>query len=720
MRFRFRNWFCLSASAIALISCSSEAEFGGSKAKSYDQVASRVFNFKSSNIVPQTLTVSDGGRFTSLDITQLERAPSQVLQKQIKRQAFSETFVQGHAARYSEEEFQLSEAGMLDFLVVVDNSRSMGDERDMVGRGLAPLISAFNDTNWQIAVISMSNPCVDSSNLIKKTDANPASKFADAVRKSVDWQATEQGFPMAIRALKGQCGNSTRPWLRANSSVGILFVSDEDNCGSDAGERDRCANIEGKNADEMVNALRVVRPAEQGRMYAIIDKDGSCPDAGGIGSMYNDALAKTGGSAGSICRDYSSTSGYGEYLSSVSKDVSRIVKRQFRLSFSPDMAQFSVQVDGKAVSGGIVSVNGNVVTIDPAAFSAGSKIKFSYSHDAIPMFTEIPIKAAPSLDTLKIMVNGRVLQPQVDYQYNAQRKVITFTQMPPEDATVLASYLEDKVLLTNFPVDMTGARSDTVKVSVNGVVQAGDVYSFDDSGVDFRNPPADGAIVSIAWRTEAHKVRDYNAKITDPRQPVAWHVVDKVSGVQVPATWNGSVINFEYAQVIEGRVIAFTVDFGEKSQLRTLNLPSERIDDEIKILADGREGVCSVSGTPADLSEQDVSSASDEDNLEAEKKQNWEKRYKGRTVSLQCEPGVDYAVLQVQYLHELERTGSFDVKLPLGTNPDDPMIGWRVFVDGVLNSNFVRSGSLITLDPESLPPETRVDVEVLTYSPAEK
>jgi hypothetical protein len=205
----------------------------------------------------------------------------------------------------------------------------------MVSRGLAPLISAFNDTNWQIAVISMSNPCVDSSNLIKKTDTNPSSKFADAVRKSVDWQATEQGFPMAIRALKGQCGNSTRPWLRANSSVGILFVSDEDNCGSDAGEQGRCANVEGKNADEMVNALRVIRPAEQGRMYAIIDKDGSCPDAGGIGSMYNDALAKTGGSAGSICRDYSSTSGYGEYLSSVSKDVSRIVKRQFRLSFSP-------------------------------------------------------------------------------------------------------------------------------------------------------------------------------------------------------------------------------------------------------------------------------------------------------------------------------------------------------------------------------------------------
>jgi len=718
MRFSFLNGFSLCAGAIALISCSSEAEFGGGGAKSYDQVASQVFNFKSSKIVSQTMTLSDGGRFSSLDITQLERTPSQVLQKQIKRQAFSEAFVQGHAARFSEEEFQLSEAGMLDFLVVVDNSRSMSDERDMVGRGLAPLISSFNDTNWQIAVISMSNPCVDSSNLIKKTDANPSAKFADAVRKSVDWQATEQGFPMAIRALRGQCNNATRSWLRADSSVGILFVSDEDNCGSDSGEQERCANVEGKNATEMVNALRIIRPAEQGRMYAIIDKDGTCPDAGGVGTMYNEALAKTGGSAGSICRDYSSASGYGDYLSSVSKDVSRIVKRQFKLSSTPDMAQFSVRVDGQLVNGGIVSVNGNVVTIDPAAFANGAKIKFSYSHDAIPMFTEIALKASPSVDTLKVQLNGRLLQHQVDYQYDVQTRVLRFSQMPPEDARVAVSYLEDKALLTNFPVDMTGARADTVKVTVNGVVQAVDVYSFDSAGVDFKDPPVDGAVISISWRTEAHKIRDYSARITDPRQPVAWQVFDKISGEQVPASWDGSVLNFEYAQVIEGRVVVFTVDFGEKAQLRTLTLPSERIDDEIKILADGREGVCSVVGPPDSSADQGASRAIEDKNLEAEKNKDWKTRYKGRDLSLKCEQGIDYAVLQVQYLHEMERTGSFDVKLPLGTNPDDPMIGWRVFVDGVRQPNFARSGSVINLDAGSLPPETRVDVEVITYSPA--
>lgn len=698
-----------------MISCSSEAEFASGGTSGYDQVASRVFNFKSSKIIPQTMTLTDGGRYTSLEITQMERAPSQVLQRQVRRQSFSESFVQGHPARYSEEEFQLSEAGMLDFLVVVDNSRSMNDEREMVGRGLAPLISAFNDTNWQIAVISMSNPCLDSSNLIKKSDPNASAKFADAVRKSVDWQATEQGFPMAIKALRGQCGSSTRQWLREDSSVGILFVSDEDNCGSDAGEQSRCANVEGKNAAEMVRALRAIRSPEQGRMYAIVDKDGSCPDAGGVGSMYVDAMNQTNGTAGSICNDYSSANGYGPYLTGVSSDVSRIIRRQFRLSSTPDMAQFNVYVDGKLASGGVISVNGKMVTIDPAAFKDGAKIKFGYSHDAVPMFSSVVLKTSPSPETLKVSVNGRILQSGSEYQYDASSRKIVFTAMPPDDAGVQVSYLEDKPLLTKFPVDLTGARPETLKISVNGVNQSEDKFLYEDSGVEFREPPIDGALVSISWRTEAHKIRDYGARITDQRKPVAWQVSDKVSGESVPAVWDGSTLKFDYEYVVEGRVVVFTVDFGEKSMSRSISLPTERIDDDVKILADEREGVCAVDPPPVPEGNSEDSVNTDA-KLEETQKSEWKSRYKGKQIQIKCAPGVDYSRLQIQYSHETERTGSFLVKLSPGVDPDDPMLIWTVYVDGVKSKDFQRSGTLVSLDADKLPPETRVDVEVTTYT----
>jgi len=710
----------IAAAAINMTGCNSEANFSGAPKRSYDQVANQVFRFTSSKIIPAAVTISDGGRYTSFDVVQAEKSPYQVLQRQIKRQAYSEAFAQGHAARFSQEEFQLSEAGMLDFMVVVDDSRSMNDEQLMVGQGLSSLISQFKDTNWQIAVISMSNPCVDSSNLIKKSDANAEQKFANAIQKPLDRQATEQGFPMAIKSLKGECNGATRPWVRQGSSIGVLFLSDEDNCGSDSGEQQRCKNLEGKNSDEMVAFLRSIRSPEDARLYAIVDKDGSCPDAGGKGSMYVEALLKTGGTAGSICHDFTSGNGYGAYLNGVSTDVSRIIKRQFTLHASPDMAQFVVLVDGKQTTGGVVSVKGNVVTIDPSAFKDGSKITFSYTHDAIPMFESVPLKASPNLETLKVLVNGAPLNLGSDYSYDPAARVIRFAKMPSEDARVSISYLENKELLKNFTVNLAGVRPDTLKVLVNGLAANSDAFSYDNDGVDFYTAPTDGALVSISWKTEESKITNYAASISDARHPVSWSAKDKNSGEVVPAQWDGKTIIFSADQVIAGRTVAVTVDFGEKSQLRTVDLPAERIDDDVTILADGKAGICDAilrsdqprPGAPPVSVQSDGATGSDH----LEENQGWKKRYKGKQISLQCVSGADYAVLQINYKQEVNRTGDFKVSLPTGTDPDASTLGWKVYVDGKVTRDFKRIGPEITLEADLLPPESKIDVEVITYS----
>jgi hypothetical protein len=496
----------LATSALVWTSCNPGPSFTGSPKRSFDQTAGQVFNFTSSEIVPGTVTVSDGGRYTSYDITQSEKAPYQALQRQNRRLSYNDQYTQGHQARFSREEFQLSEAGMLDFLLVVDDSRSMDDEQNMVATGLNALISEFKDTNWQIAVVSMSDPCVNASNLIKKSDANAAQKFSSAVIKPLDRRATEQGFPMAIQALKGQCGGAVRPWIREGSSVGVMILSDEDNCGSDAGEQDRCKNITGKNAAEMVSFLRGFRPAAEAKIYAIVDKDGTCKDAGGKGTMYVDAALQTGGSVGSICNDFTQQSGYAEYLKTVSKDVSRIIKRQFYLSATPDMAQFNIVVDGQPVgSDGVVSIRGNQVIIDPARFQNGMKIVFEYTHDAVPMFSELPVKAVPALESMSVKVAGAELAQGTDYVYDAARRVIKFAKMPPEDSKVSVAYMDNTKLVQHFGVDLTNVRPETLKVAVNGVSQDNSQFSYDNQGVDFLAPPTDGAIVSITWKTDAQK-----------------------------------------------------------------------------------------------------------------------------------------------------------------------------------------------------------------------
>ncbi|MEI6398336.1 MAG: hypothetical protein WCO71_06180, partial [Pseudomonadota bacterium] len=278
-----------SSSLIALTSCHSEVKFAGGTGHTYDAVSSQVFNFTASTIADGSVSIKDSGRYTAVDITQAETRPSQVIERQVKRNSYNEMFMQGHNARFSTETFQLSEAGMLDLLLVIDDSSSMKEEQDMVATGLSALIGDFNDTNWQIAVISTTDECVTKDNLITKGDINAEAKFSAAVRRGTNGSSIEMGFPKSILALKGECSGifpNGLKWVRPGSSLGVMILSDEDNCGSAPGEVGKCRNVYGKNAGEMVSFLRSIRAPEEAKIYAIVDKDGTCPNAGGTGTMY--------------------------------------------------------------------------------------------------------------------------------------------------------------------------------------------------------------------------------------------------------------------------------------------------------------------------------------------------------------------------------------------------------------------------------------------------
>jgi len=722
---------------IAVTSCRSEVKFAGGTGQTYDAVSSKVFNFTSSTIADGSVEIKDGGRYTSIDIVQAETKPYQVIERQITRKSYNDTFIQGHTARFSKEDFQLSQAGMLDLLLVIDDSSSMKDEQDMVATGLSALIGDFNDTNWQIAVISTSDECVTKDNLITKGDSNAEAKFSAAVRMGTNGSSIEMGFPMSIKALKGECSGLFRngiKWVRSGSSIGVLILSDEDNCGSAPGEVDKCRNVNGKNADEMVSFLRSIRTPEEAKIYAIVDKDGTCPLAGGVGKMYVEAASRTNGTVGSICHDFTVANGYADYLKSVSKDVSRLIKRQFTLSAVPDLALFEVFVDGQKVDAtGAFTVVGKTVYIDPARFKTGQKITFSYSHDAIPMFTSVPAQATPDIGTVKITVNGIALARDTEFRFDPVKREFVFAKMPPEDAKVTVSYIEDLKLNTHFGVDLTGLRSETLTVSVNGVTSDPQSYSYGPSGIDFQTPPADGVFVTIYWKTDENKILSYAAAINDARHVVAWTLKDKNLGIDVPAQWNRKNIVFTPGNVVEGRVLSLVVDFGAKSSVRTVDLPDERIDDDVKIFADGQENVCApkdkLRGTDYDgvpskakalASKEEVKDAPDVEDGKDKKVPEWKSRYKGNQLELQCKDNVDYTDLKIHYKHEVSRTNRFKVSLPAGVSPDGDNLAWKVFIDGAPTKNFKRTGAEVEIEDDLLPPETRVDIELVMYTKVTK
>ena len=722
-----------SSSLIALTSCHSEVKFAGGTGHTYDAVSSQVFNFTASTIADGSVSIKDSGRYTAVDITQAETRPSQVIQPQLTRKSYDDVFKQGHNARFSTETFQLSEAGMLDLLLVIDDSSSMKEEQDMVATGLSALIGDFNDTNWQIAVISTTDECVTKDNLITKGDINAEAKFSAAVRRGTNGSSIEMGFPKSILALKGECSGIFRnglKWVRPGSSLGVMILSDEDNCGSAPGEVDKCRNVYGKNAGEMVSFLRSIRAPEEAKIYAIVDKDGTCPNAGGTGTMYVQAAALTNGTVGSICHDFTQANGYSDYLKSVSKDVSRLIKRQFTLSAVPDLALFDVFVDGQKVDAtGAFTVVGKVVYIDPVRFKVGQKITFSYSHDAIPMFSSVAAQATPDMSSVKISVNGIALSQDTDFTFDPVKREFAFAKMPPEDAKVTVSYIEDLKLLTHFGVDLTGVRPDTLAVSVNGVAVDSKNYSYGRTGIDFPTPPTDGAYVTVSWKTEANKILSYAAAINDARHVAAWTLKDKKTGDDVAAQWDQKNLVFTPDNVVEGKELSLVVDFGAKSSVRTVDLPDVRIDDDVKIVAYGQDGICSPKDKPvydtggapptamADVSKDDLQDTPDTGN---NKDPSWKSRYKGSELEIQCKDDMDYTDLAIHYKHEVSRTNHFKVSLPEGVNPDGDNLAWKVFIAGVPIKQFKRTGAEVEIEDDLLPPEIRVDIEVVTYTKVTK
>ena len=189
--------------AISASSCSDEAEFSnGARARGGDSDAMQGgLPGAGSDLDPSRNQVDESGNskwepffFTRTDavversdvstrivpafgqveetVTMKVRPPSRAEFRQAVRSNIVDSFVQGHDGAVRTETFAVSRAGLLDILVVVDNSTSMEEEQANLSQKLAALTSAIDDTNWQLGVINMSSPCLRLGRVIRRNDAD--------------------------------------------------------------------------------------------------------------------------------------------------------------------------------------------------------------------------------------------------------------------------------------------------------------------------------------------------------------------------------------------------------------------------------------------------------------------------------------------------------------------------------------------------------------------
>jgi hypothetical protein len=359
---------------------------------------------------------------------------------------------QGTGERPQEEMFEQTAAGLLDVLVVVDNSGSMSQEQSNLATRLSDLLSSVKDSNWQIGLISTDPSESKIRTLIKKSDVNAEQAFKDAVNSfGVNGSGNERGVLQAVNGLKSVApGATSGTWLRPNSVVALLIVSDEDNC-SDGND---CKNADGTLKDfakkdyliDYLNSIRVV--GTNARAYGIFYVPGDLQCSTGLKQafIYKDLVNTTSGKFGSICDN-----SYGTTLSAISADIKTILKQQFELKNEPAANSVKVFVNGSETSKFVVS--GRVVSFpDGALPPVGSNIKITYMVQASSAyFTRLTLTEKPVIDSLTVQVDAAILAP-TDFSYRADDKSLTFKSLPPEGARVLVRYKIDEAPVL-FPFD---------------------------------------------------------------------------------------------------------------------------------------------------------------------------------------------------------------------------------------------------------------------------
>lgn len=299
------------------------------------------------------------------------------------------------------ENFKFQKPKPLDILIVMDNSGSMGNKQLKTIQGLNNLLSFIKDEDWQIGVIttdSNNTNWISNSNwtnynhfknrkstlntqcvhdVILNTDPNIQEAFSKAINVGLQGDMYERGIFQAVNGLKSE---GCSKWLRDDSVLAVLIVTDERNNGDESDNGCQFKNNPSKNrgdceAEYLTNYLRQIRPNESdARVYGIFDES--------KGATYIDAVQQTGGLFGNI-----SSRSFDIILEAISLSVAKDLASEYELARPVDQInKIELLVNHKGGLDRIVlesenfSVNGTKITFAPGVLPKNiEEINFEYS-----------------------------------------------------------------------------------------------------------------------------------------------------------------------------------------------------------------------------------------------------------------------------------------------------------------------------------------------------
>lgn len=658
--------------SVLTAACNSEAEFAGQALDKVDPKVVLDQEFAAGEIADANVRYQPLYGRVEEGVTMALKPPVTTILNQIQRTAKADDFTQGHDGTSMSEQFQLSSAGKLDLLVVVDNSISMLSEQTNLAGKLGKLTSRLQTVDWQIAVITtdttIPNGLRNGGKPIKKGDPKAAADFAAAVSVGNAGDGDEQGLAEAYDALK-DCDKEDHPWLRSDASLAVFFVSDEE-------DHSTGGVFGGGRVDpsDLVARMKSCRPVDKIKGYSLTWRAG-CPfdpQSGETdGLRYREFAGLLGGVDGSICvADYSAT------LGEISADVSKSVKRELDLKFEPTAGSLDIKIDGKPytdyelIGKKIVlkNVTGDVV-----------QLKASYSHNPVARFDRVTLSATPAADTVEVFQNGKVVDPS-KYSYDPGANEVVFVDMPSDKAKVKVKYRMDEALAKDFDFAKTSPEGEVLGVTVDGAPATD--YTIDEVTrvVTFVDPPKDGAEIGLEVRAADSEITRYAVGVTqDSAKVLGVAARDATTSDEVPVSLDAGELVFDVGDVAEGRQVIVTYDYGDAGTVLSHELANLPI-----------EGTLTVKGVGTDDCVAGIT-------------------VKDRVVSFTCDAD-ELEEVEIAYKYEAQRFSTFELGDDL---PADAAL--QVFVDGGAIGGWRLDGRTLVVPEDKLKVDSIVRVIATVY-----
>ena len=446
---------------------------------------------------------------------------------QIVRPVYSSNFQQtGTHGDAVTENFAQNERGILDILMVIDNSGSMQEAQKNVSERLPALLDYVAESDWRIAITSTDRrDCI--RRIITPTTPNYEQVFAKTIMDlGTDGSPAEEAILMAHRGLRGECRRQTKSWLRDDSSVAIIIVSDEDHqcylelsyrAPDSRPKRKSCRNRRDPESKQLADFYRPIDefyaylqrlrvPGKTAKIYGIISlqngKDKKWLQPGS--KWFRRWRSHDGRQLFDRHADiFSDSAAYEMILRNISEDISITLKDQFMLQHVPTTGSVAVKVtDGNTVRvlhSGEYMLQGKTLTLSYPP-PQGSTITIDYRHNAKPdvknfVLPQLPLPGSVVID---ISLHGQMVVVDTD-AYTRVGREIMFHTAPPKGSLVTINYKENKPLRSKLQLGK--GKITTLLVTVDG--EEVDTYMLDPvtNLLTFPNDalPPEGAVVEAIY-----------------------------------------------------------------------------------------------------------------------------------------------------------------------------------------------------------------------------